>query len=302
MANRFEQMRAFAGVVEAGGFSRATSRVGMSRAMVSRNVLDLEERLGVRLLNRTTRKVSPTEAGRRFYSACRRILDELEAAETLAEAAATTLEGELRVVAPVNFGLGELGPRIADFLVAHPGLQVLLSLNDTPIDPIESGHDIAIRVVSERSPTPSNLVMYELAVSRRILCASPDYLARHGEPQVPGDLSDHTCLCYSYLDNPNVWEFASRDGPCSVPVRARVITSVSSVLSSAAVRGLGIAYGPIAFFRDDLAEGRVRRILEGHALAPAMVRSYSARNQHQVAMIETFNAFMKAHLYAGLPP
>ncbi|MBM3608037.1 MAG: LysR family transcriptional regulator, partial [Alphaproteobacteria bacterium] len=139
MTGKFEQIRIFASVTDAGGFSRAGERLGMSRAAASRNIIELEERLGVRLFNRTTRQVSLTEAGRDFYRQCRRILDELEEAERAASAASAGPQGQLRIVAPVNFGLRELGPAAAAFLQNYPNISIDLSLNDRSIDPIEGG-------------------------------------------------------------------------------------------------------------------------------------------------------------------
>lgn len=290
-------MRAFAGVVEAGGFTSATGRTGMSRAVVSRNILDLEDRLGARLLNRTTRQVSLTEAGQVFYDKCRRILDELAEAEQAATDTASGPQGELRVVAPVNFGLGELGPGITEFLVAYENIRITLSLNDRPIDPIEAGYDIAIRVSQHEIQPPQNLDICKIATSDRILCASPDYLDSNGEPQTPQDLQTHACLCYSYVEQPDVWQFSRSKKQYAVPVQARVTTSASSVLATGAVRGLGIAYGPAAFFRTELADGKVREVLNNYKLPQVSIYSLFARSKHPAPKVEAFNAFMRENLY-----
>ena len=297
MANRFEQMRAFAGVVEAGGFTSATGRTGMSRAVVSRNILDLEDRLGVRLLNRTTRQVNVTEAGRVFYDKCRQILDELEEAEQAVSASASGPQGELRVVAPVNFGLGYLGPAITEFLASHDNIRLTLSLNDRLVDPIESGYDIAIRVLQRDMQLPQNLDQRHIATSSRILCASPDYLAKRGEPRVPDDLSAHDCLCYSYVDEPGIWHFSRGKKEYAVPVRSRITTSASSVLATGAARGLGIAYGPEAFFRAELGAGLVRQVLQDYALPQVSIYSLFARSKHPSPKVEAFNDYMRTHLY-----
>ncbi len=300
MANRFDQMRAFAGVVEAGGFTSATGRTGMSRAVVSRNILDLEDRLGVRLLNRTTRQVSLTEAGRVFYEKCRRILDELAEAEQLAADTGTGPQGDLRVVAPVNFGLGELGPGITEFLLDYENMRVTLSLNDRPVDPIEAGYDVAIRVSQHEIRPPQNLDICHIATSTRILCASPEYLETHGEPKQPSDISGHTCLCYAYVDEPEVWHFTRGRRRFSIPVQARVTTSASSVLATGAARGLGIAYGPAAFFRNDLDNGKVRRLLQNYDLPRVSIYSLYARSKRPSPKVEAFNAFLRDNLYRQL--
>ena len=186
--DRFENARVFAAVIEAGGFTRAAERLGLSRAATSKHVLQLEERLGARLLDRTTRRVSVTAAGRTFYEQCRRILAELEEAERTASELHNEPRGELRVVAPTNFGLAEIGTAITDFLIAYPRLRINLTLNDRLTDPIEGGYDVAISVDMPRGASTS-LVVRKLNTSRRILCAAPDYLARRGTPQTPEDLA-----------------------------------------------------------------------------------------------------------------
>src|SRR5271168_1064944 len=208
--DRFENARVFAAVVEAGGFTRAAERLGLSRAATSKHVLQLEARLGARLLNRTTRKVSITAAGRTFYEQCRRILAELEEAERAAGELHNEPRGELRVIAPTNFGLAEIGTTITDFLLAYPKLRINLTLNDRPPDPIESGYDVAISVGRPRG-TSTSLIVRQLNTARRILCAAPDYLQGRGTPQTPEDLAGHDCLSYSYIAVPDEWHLIGDD-------------------------------------------------------------------------------------------
>jgi DNA-binding transcriptional LysR family regulator len=176
--DRFENARVFVTVVEAGGFARAAERLGLSRAAASKHLLQLEERLGARLLNRTTRRVSVTAAARTFYEQCRRILAEFDEAERTAGALHNTPSGELRVVAPTNFGLAEIGTAITDFLSAYPEIRINLTMSDRLTNPIEGGYDIAISVDMPRGAS-ANLVARKLNSSRRILCAAPDYLRKH---------------------------------------------------------------------------------------------------------------------------
>src|SRR5580704_16835386 len=180
--DRFENARVFAAVIEAGGFTAAAERLGMSRAATSKHVQQLEERLGARLLDRTTRRVSATDAGRRFYEQCRRILAELDEAERAASELHNEPRGELRVIAPTNFGLAEIGTAMTDLIIAYPRLRINLTLNDRVTDPIAGGYDIAIGVGRPRR-TSSSLIARKLNSSRRILCAAPDYLSRRGIPQ-----------------------------------------------------------------------------------------------------------------------
>ena len=295
--DRFENARVFVAVVEAGGFTPAAERLGLSRAAASKHVLQLEERLGARLLNRTTRRVSVTEAGRSFYEQCRRILAELEEAERSAGELHNEPRGELRVIAPTNFGLTEIGTAITDLVIAYPRLRINLTLNDRVTDPIEAGFDIAISVGRPRG-TSSSLIVRKLNTSRRILCAAPDYLARRGTPKNPEDLTQHDCLSYSYLDEPDEWHLIGADGERVVKVSGPIVTSNSQVLKTAAVRGLGIAYGPIIFFRDDLDAGRVVRVLPRFQLPEATIYAVYPASRQLTAKVQAFNDFMARHFAA----
>jgi DNA-binding transcriptional LysR family regulator len=289
--DRFENARVFAAVVEAGGFTAAAQRLGLSRAAASKHVLQLEERLGARLLNRTTRRVSVTAAGRSFYDQCRRILAELEEAERSAGELHNEPRGELRVIAPTNFGLATIGTAITDLLVAYPRLRINLTLNDRLTDPIEGGFDIAISVGAPRG-TSSSLVARKLNTSRRILCASPDYLKRRGMPLQPEDLTHHDCLTYSYLEEPDEWRLIGTDGERVVKVTGPIVTSHREVLKTAAVRGLGIAYGPVVFFREDLEAGRVVRVLAQFRLPEVAIYAVYPASRHRSAKVAAFNDFM----------
>src|ERR1700761_4399684 len=277
--DRFENARVFTTVIEAGGFTAAAGRRGLSRAAPSKHVLQLEERLGARLLDRTTRRVSATDAGRRFYEQCRRILAELDEAERSASELHNEPRGELRVIAPTNFGLSDLGPAISDLIADYPQLRINLSMNDHVTDPIEAGYDIAISVGMPRG-TSSSLVVRKLNTARRILCAAPDYLKRRGAPQKPEDLTAHDCLSYSYVDVPDEWHLIGADGERVVKVSGPIVTSHRHVLRTAAVRGFGIAYGPLDFFREDLDSGLLRRVLPQHELPEATIYAvYPAAQQ-----------------------
>ncbi len=297
--DRFENAKVFAAVVEAGGFTPAAERLGLSRAAASKHVQQLEERLGARLLERTTRRVSVTEAGRAFYQQCRRILADLEEAERAAGELHNEPRGELRVIAPTNFGLAELGTAIADLIVAFPRLHINLTFNDRVTDPIEGGYDIAISVGRPRG-TASSLVVRKLNSSRRILCASPDYLSRRGVPKRPEDLSSHDCLSYSYLEQPDEWHLIGRDGERVVKVSGPIVTSHRQVLRTAAVRGLGIAYGPVIFFHEDMVAGRVVQVLPQFKLPEATIYAVYPAGRQLSAKVKAFNDFM-ARYFADNP-
>ena len=291
--DRFEQMRVFAAVVEAGSFIRASERVGMTRAAVSKHVLQLEDRLGARLLNRTTRHVAVTEVGQAYYETCRRLLEEVLEAERLVDSTRRGPRGELRVVAPTNFGLVQIGPAITTFLEAYPALRINLSLNDRPVDPIEASCDISIRVGASVPTLAGGLEACRLTRSVRILCASRDYLARAGEPAVPEDLRRHECLSYSYVEDPRVWRLRKDGRDHLVPVSGRIVTSAGQVLRTAAARGLGIAYGPRSFFDEDLRAGTVARVLGDYELPEVSVYSVFPSSRHPPAKTQAFNSFMR---------
>src|ERR1700733_13339947 len=296
--DRFENARVFTTVIEAGGFTAAAERLGLSRAATSKHVLQLEERLGARLLDRTTRRVSATDAGRRFYEQCRRILAELDEAERAASELHNEPRGELRVIAPTNFGLTELGTAITDLVVAYPKLRVNLTVNDHVTDPIEAGYDIAISVGMPRG-TSSSLIVRKLNTSRRVLCAAPDYLKRRGTPSKPEDLSEHDCLSYSYVDVPDEWHLIGTDGERVVKVGGPIVTSHRHVLRTAALRGLGIAYGPVDFFRDDLDAGALKQVLSKYQLPGATIFAVYPAGQHHSAKVKVFNDFMARHFAAS---
>ncbi len=297
--DRFENARVFTTVIEAGGFTRAAERLGLSRAATSKHVLQLEARLGARLLNRTTRRVSVTAAGRTFYEQCRRILAELDEAERSASQLHNEPRGELRVVAPTNFGLAEIGTAITDFLVAYPQLRINLTLNDRLTDPIEGGYDIAISVDMPRGASTS-LVVRKLNTSRRILCAAPDYLTRRGTPQMPEDLAGHECLSYSYVAAPEEWHLIGVYGERVVKVSGPIVTSHRHVLRAAAARGLGIAYGPADFFRDDLKAGQLVPVLPDYQLPEATIYAVYPVSRQLSAKLKAFNDFM-ARYFAASP-
>jgi len=297
--DRFENARVFTAVIDAGGFTRAAERLGLSRAATSKHVLQLERRLGARLLDRTTRRVSVTAAGRAFYEQCHRILADFEEAERSASQLHNEPRGELRVVAPTNFGLAEIGTAITDFLVAYPKLRIALTMNDRLTDPIEGGYDVAISVDMPRGASTS-LVARKLNTSRRVLCAAPDYLARRGTPHIPEDLTGHACLSYSYVTVPEEWHLTGADGGRVVRVSGPIVTSHRHVLRAAAVRGLGIAYGPVDFFRDDVRDGRLVTVLPDYALPAATIYAVYPASRHVSAKVKAFNDFM-ARYFAASP-
>jgi len=278
-------MAVFARVVEASSFTGAARRLGMSKAAVSKQVSRLEERLGARLLNRTTRRLSLTEVGAAFYERCARIVAEAEDAELAVTRLHAEPRGTLRVDAPVNFGLRYLAPVLPDFMARHPDLAVDITFNDRFVDLIDEGYDMAVRIAHLAD---SSLIARKLAESRRVVCAAPSYWDRHGRPTVPADLAGHNCFDYSYLTTRNEWRFRGPEGPLAVRVSGTLHSNNGDVLRAAAVAGLGVVLMPVFMAHDDLAAGRLEPVLHGFEEPPPGIYAVYPHNRHLSAKVRAF--------------
>ncbi|MDH5182122.1 MAG: LysR family transcriptional regulator [Gammaproteobacteria bacterium] len=205
--DRFEEMLTFVRVVKAGSLSAAAERQGIAKSAVSRRLAELETRLGVQLLTRTTRRLNLTESGRQYYAHCQTILAELEEAELAVTHGDVALRGTLRIAAPLSFGISHLSPVLNSFMEQHAALKLELDLNDRTLNFMEEDIDLAIRIGHLEDST---LVARKLASTRMVLCASPAYLARYGEPRHPRDLEQHTHLAYSYIKS-HYWHFVGEN-------------------------------------------------------------------------------------------
>lgn len=249
--DRFAAMQAFVAVVETGSFVRAGERLGLSATSVSRAVAALEAHLDVRLLYRTTRRVSLTDAGRTYYRYAVDLLADLAEAEAAVSADSRTASGVLRLSAPVTFGVLHLAPLLPRFRQQHPGLTLDLSLDDRITDLVEEGRDLAVRISRELLAT--TLVARPLTSTQLVVCAAPSYLARFGAPQSPEELGRHQCLLYSYADQAGQWAFRAPDGSVHhVAVKGVMIANNGDVLRLAALAGEGIVVQPSFIVGDDL--------------------------------------------------
>jgi len=251
-------MQTFAAVVDAGSFVRASDALGMSKAAVSRQVGELETRLGVRLLHRTTRKLSLTEEGEVFHARCRELLGALAEAEAELTARSGQAVGLLKVSAPVSFGLLHLAQLWAGFLAAHPNVSLEVALSDRMVDLVEEGFDVAIRIA--RLPS-SSLVSRKLSTTRMVLCASPRYLQEHGTPEHPSDLAAHQVLAYTLLTTGDAWEFEGPEGPVTVKVTPRMHTNSGDTCRAAALGHQGIILQPTFLIGEDLRSGALVEVL-----------------------------------------
>jgi DNA-binding transcriptional LysR family regulator len=265
--DRLTSMAVFVKTADSGSFAAAALSFGMSSQMAGRHVTALEERVGARLLNRTTRRQSLTEIGQIFYDRCKALLADAEAAESVAKDLSTSPRGRLRITAPVTFGAGCLARLVTRYLLANPEVHVDLTLTDRFVDIVDEGYEAAIRLgpLSDSSMIAKPLMPYRL-----LACASPAYLAEHGEPETPEALARHECLVFAFTALPpfSEWHFSSQQGSHVVPVTGRFRANDMKALLAAALNGYGVILGAEVAMREDLAAGRLVRILSGYE-APA---------------------------------
>jgi DNA-binding transcriptional LysR family regulator len=263
--DRFTDIETFVAVVDQGSFSAAAERLGKPKSAVSRRVAQLERRLGARLLNRTTRRLSLTDAGRALHERARRLLNDLEEAEAEAADTQAALRGRLKVATPLSFGLLHLRPALEDFLATHPDLEVELDLNDRQVDLVSEGFDLALRI---GRLSDSSLVARRIATVRRVTVASPAYLAERGEPGHPLDLAGHQGLRYTNLPRQAAWTYLDADGGELKPrVPDRLAANNGELLADAAERGLGITIQPTFMVYRAVEQGRLRPVLTRWELA-----------------------------------
>jgi DNA-binding transcriptional LysR family regulator len=260
--DRFAEIEALLAVVESGTFSAAGERLGLAKSVISRRVSQLEQRLGSRLLHRTTRRLSLTDAGRDFYQRAAQILADLDDAEQGVSSASAELRGTLKVAAPLSFGVAHLSSALTDFLERHPTIEVNLDLNDRNINLVEEGFDVAVRIGELQDST---LVARRLGTSRMVTCVSRAYLERHGEPLHPNDFQRHIGLQYSNISYKQHWQFVTRDGRTfQAQPQIRMRANNGEVLAAAAVAGIGITSGPTFILGPYLKEGKLQRILRDY--------------------------------------
>lgn len=260
--DRFRTMQSFVEVIRLGSFSEAAKLLGLSRALISRHITDLEKRLGVRLLTRTTRRITLTEAGAEHFNFCQRIIKEIEEKETSLKQMQREPAGSLKILAPKSLTTLALGDAIASFATASPHLSISLMLDDLSFrsyDFIERGFDVAVHTTPIRE---SSLVARKIATLRWLLCASPEYLKRQGEPRVPRDLTRHQCLVHLNSDpSDRVWRLRDTTGLASVKVQGPFASNSVLVLRKAALKSLGIAILPVYCVKEDLKSGALREVL-----------------------------------------
>ncbi|MGQ9427219.1 LysR family transcriptional regulator [Gilvimarinus sp. F26214L] len=258
----------FASVVKHSNFARAAEEQGLTPSGVSRVISRLEERLGVRLLQRSTRRLSLTETGAVFHQRALQILRDLDEAEAEASAASLQPRGLLRLSVPVVFGRQHIVPLLQPLRELYPELSVELTLSDHFVDLIEEGVDMAVRI---GALADSRLIVRRLCANRRLLVASPDYLKRRGVPQTAADLNDHDCLVFTALDRPHQWRLVGPAGPVTVSAGGPLVCNNGEALTEAAKNGLGIALGATFSVSAALKSGELVRVLPDHEFEPTAI-------------------------------
>ena len=295
--DRIDAMRAFVTVVTEGGFTRAAEKLGMSPQLVSKYVSRLEERLGVRLLNRTTRKVHLTEAGTRYAQRAQLVLDDIDDMDSQLNDLQEGAQGQLRISAPVSFSTLHLSPLICRFQRAHPSVSVDLQLNDRKVDIVEEGFDIALRIGRLKS---SSMIAKFIAPVRLVMCASPAYLTQHGMPSTLEELKNHRYLRYSYMEDNNSFPAHEWLRTTGHEPRGDMVSNNGEVLVKAAIEGAGIIMQPTFICGPAIAEGKLSMILPQYEPDAMGLYAVYAHRKLLASKVRCFIDFMEG--YFGDPP
>lgn len=296
--DQLRSMATFVKAVDLGSFTSAADAMNISAQMVSKHILFLESRLGTRLLQRTTRKQSLTDFGRIYYGRCKRVLAEVQAADSLAAQAHATPHGRLKVTAPVSFGAQTLTPMVHAYLRQYPDVEIDLILNDRFVDLVEEGYDVGFRI----GPAPrAHIVARPLRPFKLVACASPAYLEERGYPTEPGDLARHECLRYAFWATPVEGEWCfQRDGRTyEAPVGGRFRTNDANSLLTGALQGFGIAFIAEYLVASALADGHLIQVLPDYVTPARSMHLLTVAESHPTPKLRTF---VDAALLAFSPP
>ena len=298
--DRFQEMRVFVAVVDAGSFVGASDAIEMSKPAVSRYVRDLEARLGVRLLQRTTRKLSLTDEGTAFYARCKDLLADVDEAEAEISSRRGEASGLLKVNVPVSFGIRHLAPLWAEFMARHPKVTLEVTLSDRVVDLVDEGFDLAVRIARLAS---SSLVSRKIASTRMVVCASSAYLSKHGTPTRPADLADHAVLAYSLFSAGDNWEFDGPQGKVMVKVAPRLHTNSGDTCRAAALEHQGIILQPSFLVGDDLKSGALVQLLPEYlSIALGVYVVYPTRTHLSPKVRLLIDHLIKSARQRGWPP
>jgi DNA-binding transcriptional LysR family regulator len=292
--DQFRQMQTFVEVAARGSLSAAARAEGIAPAMIGRRLDALEQRLGVKLLQRTTRKLALTAEGEAYLEDCQRILAELAEADAAASSGSNQARGHLLVSAPAGFGRQHVAPLLPSFLAEHRELSVNLNLNDRVVDVVGEGVDVAIRIASL---SDSNLVAVKLADNRRVLVASPAYLKRHGTPASLADLARHNCLAISSEGSQRGWTFREHGKLVTLKVQGNMVCNDGAVLHDWALSGKGLAWRSMWEVGPEIQAGRLRTVLDEFAAPGSDIHAVFAQRRHLPLRIRAFVDFLR-HTYS----
>ncbi|MGY0219286.1 LysR substrate-binding domain-containing protein [Endozoicomonadaceae bacterium StTr2] len=294
----FSAIPVFVSVVESGSFSAAASLLGITKSAVSKRISQLEHQLGVRLLNRSTRSLTLTEAGKAYFDYARQAFQLAEEGKEAIQQLRQAPAGRLRVNVPMSFGRLHIAPLIKRFLEQYPDIDLQLTMDDRMVDFVEDRIDIGIRI---GNLPDSTLIAQRLSPCRSVLCASPDYIQQHGEPLSPADLKNHNCLYYSYFRGGAEWTFFHNRSPVRVMPRGNYQVNNSEALQQALLDGLGIAQMPTFIVGPDLMQGKLVSLLTDYPLPEHAIYILYPDRQHLPLKVRAFRDFMIEHFKTDFP-
>ena len=283
--DRLTSIAVFVAAIEEGSIAAAGRRLELSSVMAGRYLSSLEDSLSARLIQRTTRRIALTDTGIRYFARCKRILDELEEANQEAAATQSTPRGTLRLSAPVTFGAAYLGPIAAEFMAEYAGVRIEVQLQDRFVDLVEEGIDIAIRI---GRLVDSDLVAWPIGSCSLIACAAPDYLARRGDPQSPGDLMAHERIGYMGTVSTIPWSFEEDGGVMSISEPCRFVANNAQMIAEAALAGCGIAYGPSFAFAKYLEQEKLVQVLPSTRSPTLPIHAVTPTARHVPQKVRAF--------------
>ncbi len=273
----------YARVVELGGFTAAAEALGLSKSMVSRQISTLEDALGVRLLNRTTRRIALTEAGAVVFERAQRIVMEAQEAAEEATCVEGAVRGQLRINAPMSFGISQLGPVMPEFMARYPELTVDLVLNDRRVNLIEEGFDVSLRI---SALTDSSLIARQLAPVERYIVGSPAYFEKHGVPKRPSDLAGHDVMLYTLLARPNILEMENAKGEKEqVELKGRFLCNNADAMVEMMLKGMGLVFSPDVLCHQHLKSGALVRVLEDWTVPALTLHAIYPHSRHLAAKV-----------------
>jgi DNA-binding transcriptional LysR family regulator len=294
--DKLNAMAIFVRVVERGSFSAVAREMQTSQPTISKVLKALEAGLGGKLIARSTRQLSLTDEGQRYYNECRQILAAVDAAEHSFQSGRERIAGHLRIGSSVSFGRLQIAPRLAQFLERHPDIEIDLQLSDQNQDLVSEGLDVTFRIGELND---SGLIARHIGTTHRVTVAAPAYLKKHGQPHTPAELGGHNCLQFNLLNSQNLWVFEKNNQRHEVRIKGNAQSNNSEAIREMVLGGLGIALSPVWLFSEDLKAGRVTAILQDYTAQSLPMHAVSPANRRQSARVKAFVDYMSQALEAA---